>query len=111
MNIIQAMHSSRIFRPLFKDPKTWRAWEVYLLALFGLGLETAEDRELFKSCAGLDEPPREGVRESFVICGRRSGKSFISAIIASYLAAFKDWKSHLSAGERGWIFVVAVDKQ
>ncbi len=110
MNIIDALARKDLFAPLFKDLATWRVWTVYLRGLFGLGIEDPKDKRTFKDATGLKIPPREKVRESFVICGRRSGKSYISAIIASYLAAFKDWKPYLSPGERGWIFVVANDK-
>jgi hypothetical protein len=110
MNIIQAIHSPKVFRPLFRDLGSWHAWEVYLRGLFGLGIESPDDLELFRSCTGLEAPASEGVRESFVIAGRRSGKSYMSAVIASFLAAFKDWRPFLSPGERGWIFIIAVDK-
>lgn len=110
MNIIDALHRKEIFRPLFKDLATWSAWFVYLRGLFGLEIEDAADRKLWKACTGLAKPAGK-VRESFVICGRRSGKSYMSAVIASFLAAFRDWKPYLSPGEKGWIFVVANDKQ
>ena len=56
------------------------------------------------------KPPGKQVKESFVICGRRSGKSFMSAIVAVYLACFKDWSPFLSTGEVGHVFIVAVDR-
>jgi len=111
MDIIDALHSKTVFGPLFKKRETWAAWEVYLRALFGLGLKDAAGLDLFKACTGLEAAPSGKVRESFVICGRRSGKSYISAVIAAYLAAFKDWRPYLSPGERGWIFIIANDKQ
>jgi len=110
MNIIDAWHRKDIFRPLFKDLSTWHAWEVFLHGLFGLPIESAEDLALFKDCTGLEGTPGEKIRESYVIAGRRSGKSYTSALIAVFLACFKDWKPYLSAGERGWIFIIAVDK-
>ena len=110
MNIIQAIQSSLVFRPLFRDLQTWHSWEVYLRALFGLDIEKGKDLELFRACTGLKSPSGKAAHESFVICGRRSGKSFTCALIASYLAAFKDWSPFLSPGERGWIFIIAVDK-
>lgn len=110
MNIIDAIHSDNIFRPLFKDPETWRAWEVYLKALFSLPIEEKKDRQLLKRCTNLRSSPERKIKESFVICGRRSGKSYISAIISAYLAAFKDWAPFLSPGEKGWIFIIANDK-
>jgi hypothetical protein len=109
VNIIEAIEDQGLLRRAFKDLSTWRAWMIYLKALFGLPMD-AEDMKLFSECTGLTEAPGERVRESFVIAGRRSGKSFISAIIAVYLACFKDWTRYLSAGERGYIFIVAVDK-
>lgn len=111
MNIIDAIHSEKIFKPLFKDIETWRLWEVYLKALFGLPIEDKKDRKLLKDCTGLkSHRPWTRTRESFVICGRRSGKSYISAIIAVFLAVFKDWGGFLSPGEKGWIFIIANDK-
>lgn len=110
MNILDALHRKEVFRPLFKDLETWAAWEVYLRALFGLGFEGAKDRKLFRECTGLSKAPATAARESFVICGRRSGKSYMSAVIAAFLAAFKDWRPFLGPGEKGWIFVVANDK-
>jgi hypothetical protein len=110
VTIIDGIQSSKVFRPLFKDLSTWRPWVVFLKVLFGLSIEAPEDRELVKTCTGLIEPPKERVRECAAICGRRSGKSFISAVIAVFMACFKDWTPYLSPGERAMIFIVAVDK-
>lgn len=110
MNIIDALHSREVFTPLFQDLGTWHSWEVYLRALFGLPISDEKDLALIRDCTGLDYSSGEKVRESFVIAGRRSGKSFTSALIAAFLACFKDWKAYLSPGERGWIFIIAVDK-
>ncbi len=110
MNVIDAWYRKDIFRPLFKNPSTWHAWEVYLRGLFGLPIEGAEDLALFKDCTGFEYTPGEKVRESFVIAGRRSGKSYTSALIAVFLACFKDWTAYLSPGEKGWVFIIAVDK-
>jgi hypothetical protein len=111
MTIIDALNSADIFRPLFKNPETWRAWQVYLSALFGLPVEGKEERKILRACTGLKSSSMDKkIKESFVICGRRSGKSYISAVISTYLAAFKDWKPFLSPGEKGWIFIIANDK-
>lgn len=109
ISILQAIRDRNLFGAMFKDPASWHAWVVYLAALFGLPIAAA-DMGLLTQCTGLTRAPVERARESFVICGRRSGKSFISSIIAVYLAAFKDWRPYLSPGERGWIFVIANDK-
>jgi hypothetical protein len=110
MNIIEAIQDPKLFGPAFKDLETWRPWLVFLRALFGLGIQESADLELLRKCTDLPMPPGEKVRECAAICGRRSGKSFISAVIAVFLACFKDWKPYLSPGERGWIFIIAVDK-
>lgn len=110
MNIIDALSDSRFFRLLFKDLSTWHAWQIYLKALFGIPLEGKKELEVFRKCTGLDRPPKERPGESFVICGRRSGKSFISSVIAVYLATFQDWRKVLGPGERGYIFIIAVNK-
>lgn len=101
MNNIHALHSPKIFRPLVRNPMTWHAWEIYLRGLFGLGIEHAKALKTLKTSTGLESLPAEQVRELFVICDRRSGKSFMSAVIASYLAAFNDWSGFLSPRERG----------
>jgi hypothetical protein len=110
MNIVQAVHDRHLFAPLFKEPSTWSAWEVYLRALFGLPIVDGKDRRLLRKCTGLKRPPIVPAKESFVIAGRRSGKSYISSLIAIFLACFKDWKSCLSRGEKGHIFIIATDR-
>ena len=54
MTIIDAIYSREISVPLFKDPRTWHAWEVYLRGLFGLLIANKKDLALFKECAGLE---------------------------------------------------------
>ncbi|MDP2928988.1 MAG: hypothetical protein Q8O01_02855, partial [Candidatus Omnitrophota bacterium] len=109
MTIIEAIESPALFRPFFKDLRTWENWLVYLRTLFGLPVESPSDRKLIFECTGLKNPPKD-VRESYVIAGRRSGKSYISSVIAVFLACFKDWTPYLSPGERGMIFILAVDR-
>jgi hypothetical protein len=111
MNIIDIIDDPRFFKPLFRDEQTWRAWRVFLKALFGIPITDESERELFRSCTGLEEPKNSPSREAYVIAGRRSGKSFMSSLIAVYLAAFKDWSPYLSPGEKGWIFIIANDKE
>ena len=48
--------------------------------------------------------------ESAVIVGRRGGKSRTLALIAVYLACFRDYELYLAAGEIATIGVLAVDK-
>ena len=43
--------------------------------------------------------------------GRRGGKSFILAVIAVFLACFKDWRPFLGPGEVGTIMIIAADRR
>jgi hypothetical protein len=38
VTIFDAMDNAELWRPWFKDLKTWSAWRVFLAALFGLPL-------------------------------------------------------------------------
>lgn len=110
MNIIDIIDDKRFFRPLFKDMSTWKAWRVFLKFLFGIPITDKDEKQIFRQCTGLKKQRKGPAKEAYVIAGRRSGKSFMSSIIAVYLAAFKDWKQYLNPGEKGWIFIIANDR-
>ena len=42
MNIVQADHDKNLFQPLYREPKTWRAWETFKKALFALPMTKAD---------------------------------------------------------------------
>src|SRR5918993_3019181 len=46
----------------------------------------------------------------YMVSGRRSGKSFISSLVVTYLACFSNYGKQLSAGERAVILVLAIDR-
>ena len=110
MTIIEAIEDKNLFRPLFKSLNTWRAWFVGLKAIFGL-LMTEEEQLLFKQLTGRDTAPDQQVQECWLVVGRRGGKSFIVALIAVFLATFKDYGSFLGPGERGTVMVIATDRK
>jgi len=111
MNIIEAIEDHRFFRPLFRDLRTWKSWFALLRALFGLPVDDAEEARLFASCTGLTVPACRQAKEAYIIAGRRSGKSFMASIIAVFLATFRNWEPYLSPGEKGWIFIMATDRE
>jgi len=108
--VLQACADPALFAKWFRDGASWRAWFTFLKVLFGLPLGEAE-LATFRSCTGRDEPPPGGVREAWLVCGRRSGKSFALALVAVFLAAFVEWGPFLAPGERGTIMVVAADRR
>ena len=110
MNIIEALDSPAIFAPLFKDPSTWSAWRVFLTSLFGLPMDD-EQLAIFRECTARDVAPTTPAREGWLIIGRRGGKSFTLALIACFLAAFKDWRPYLGPGERATIMIIAADRR
>jgi hypothetical protein len=109
MNILQAIGDPKVFAPFFRGD-TWGAWRVFLAALFALPL-SSEQLAVYQQHTGRSAPPAQPSHESWLVCGRRSGKSFILAVIAIFLAAFRDWRSYLQQGEVGTIMVVAADRR
>ena len=97
MNILKFFKSDLIKRCL-KDIRTWSAWIALLKALFGLKM-TKKEVALYTEYTGREERPQGAFRELFVVAGRRSGKSFISALVAVFLGLFFDYKFYLGPGE------------
>jgi hypothetical protein len=89
------------------DPETWGVWIAVLRAAFGLPLDPA-GLEAFGRVAGERNPPGQRVRELWVVAGRSSGKSRMSAALAVYAALFEGHK--LAAGERGTVLALAPTK-
>jgi hypothetical protein len=110
MNILRAMDDPAVFGPWFRGKDSWGAWRVFLAGLFALPLE-GEDLETFIRCTGRATLPEAPASEGWLVCGRRSGKSFMLSLIAVYLACFRDWRGHLAPGERATVMVVAADRR
>jgi hypothetical protein len=107
--LLKAMQDPSLFAPFFRDAATWQAWRTVLKVLFGTKL-TAPELALFQRATGRTQPFRGAIREAWLVCGRRSGKSFIAALIAVYLSAFRDYTASLAPGERGVVLVLAVNR-
>lgn len=110
MDIIELIHNEKAFKPLFRDLSTWKNWIVCLKAIFGLPMDRRE-MSRYRKFTGRKKRVIKAFREVFLIIGRRGGKSFISALIAVYLAVFKDWRTRLGPGERGYIMCIASDRK
>lgn len=109
MDILTAMHHDELFGPWFRGA-SWRAWEAYLAALFGLPMSD-EQLATYKECTGRTTAPTEPFSEAWLVCGRRAGKSRILALIAVYLSCFRRWTDHLAPGERGTVMIIAADRR
>jgi hypothetical protein len=108
--IIDLCHDERFFAEWFKNEESWRAWFAFLRVLFALPLD-ADDLEIFRQCTGQTAPNPNGYLEVSLLCGRRSGKSLILALIATYLACFKDYRKFLVKNERATIMVTSADRR
>jgi hypothetical protein len=109
LHILQAINDKKVFGPHFKGD-TWDAWFAFLAALFAQPM-TPEQLALYQQCTGRNTPPTTPCREAWLVCGRRSGKSFILACIAVFLACFHDWRPFLGPGELATIMVIARDRK
>ena len=110
MNIVQALDDPHVFGTVIKDHQSWAPWRAFLKALFGLPMDDAE-AELFRACTGRATLPSTMFAACWLICGRRAGKSFVLALIAVFLASFKDYTPYLARGERATLIIVAADRR
>jgi hypothetical protein len=110
MTIIEAIEDNALFRPLFRSLDTWQAWLTILRSIFALPM-TEEERVQFTALTGRATPPTEPVQEAWFVVGRRGGKSFIVALVAVFLACFKDYRPFLGPGEKGVVMVIATDRK
>jgi hypothetical protein len=109
MNILDALADPRVFGAFFRAG-TWDAWWVFLAALFGLPM-TDDQLAIYRRFTGRSMPPTAPLHEAWLVIGRRGGKSFVLAVIAVFLATFRDWRPFLGPGEVGTIMVIAADRR
>lgn len=109
MNIIGALDDRKLLGASIRKPETFAAWRVFLKGLFALPMTKAE-LEIYRAHTGRMEPPSAPHKEAWIVAGRRSGKSFISALIGVYLAAFRKYPE-LAPGEVGTVMLIAGDKK
>lgn len=110
LTILDAMDDEALFRDWFHDRGDWTAWQAFLAALFALPMNRKQ-RRIYESCTRRTVTPSEPFNESFLVVGRRGGKSQIMALCAVFLACFRDYSQHLAPGEVATIPLIAVDKK
>ncbi len=109
MNIRDATKDPFLFGPWLRG-ETWRAWFVFLSALFGLEM-TEQEADVFRKHTARSAMPRKPAREAWVVAGRRGGKSLIAALVAVFLACFRDYLGFLGPGEVATVMVMAADRK
>jgi hypothetical protein len=109
ITILEAIERPSLWAPWFRDPATWAPWRTFLAALFGLPMD-GQQLATYRECTGRTRAPVEPRTEAWLVCGRRAGKSFVMALVAAYLAAFRDYRPFLAPGERAMIRVMSQDR-
>ena len=111
MDIIRAFHDKNLLGAGIRDFSTFAAWEVALRAIFGLGFVDDNQRPIYQRCTHRTDDPAP-CREAVLLCGRRSGKSFMMGLIAVFLALFRfgGKKPYLQRREVLTIKVIAQDR-
>lgn len=107
-NILDCLRDPQIFKPHFPD-KSWRSWRIFLRALFGLSMGP-KAMAVFQRHTQRKSIP-SNCTEAWLVVGRRGGKSIIAALVAVYLACFKNYSRVLGPGERGTLMVIAADRR
>ncbi len=77
MNILDALGDPKVFGHAFRGD-TWRAWRVFLKALFALPMSD-DELAIYKQHTGRTAPPSAPNNEAWLVIGRRGGKSFALA--------------------------------
>lgn len=107
--ILELMEAPDWLGPWFQGG-SWKGWEAFLAALFGLPMDEAA-AALYRQHTGRETAPTQPTREGWVVAGVRAGKSRIAALIAVFLACFRDYTPHLAKGEDAVVMVLAGDRE
>ena len=108
MDILQALDDPHIFAPHFRG-SSWKPWKAALAAIFALPMDD-EALATYRACTGRSEAPTAPFQEAAFCVGRRGGKSRVLALIAVYLASFRDYRPHLAPGECATIVIMAANR-
>jgi hypothetical protein len=108
VDILEALDDALLFAPHFRGD-TWHHWRVFLKALFALPLDAAE-LVVYQQHTGRSDPPSRQQAEAALIVGRRGGKSRILALVAVYLATFRDYAPYLAPSEVGTVAIIAANR-
>ena len=103
MNIAEALEDRKLLgaSPAFADLSTWRPWQTFLRATYGLPLDD-EGVELFKRCTGRScyDPPPGGWPEVVNSTARQAGKT-VAALEEHVTATGEKYAPHEQDGAEG----------
>ena len=94
MTILDAMRDPQLFGPWFADRASWRPWETFLAALFGLPSDEDSAAALFSQHTGRTVPPTQpGTALQPAVCVHTG------CVLSAH--AFGE-PTHLAAGLTNW---------
>jgi hypothetical protein len=97
------------FIDLGLNTESWDAWKTILKGIFNIYM-TDEEKKIWKDLTDLNTRPQEAFQTVFITAGRRSGKSFIGALVSVYMA-LQDWSKYVRAGEPAEVVLIAGDRE
>ena len=103
------MQDQALFGPWFQG-KSWDAWKAFLAVVSGLPINKAA-LKIYRQHTRRTSAPELPAKEAWLVVSRRGGKSIIAALVAVFLACFRDYRGILAPGERGTIMVIAADRR
>jgi hypothetical protein len=109
LSILECLDDPELFAPLFKGD-SWTAWRAFLAALFALPMDDAA-LALYRHHTGRQTAPTTAFLEAALIVGRRGGKSRVVALVAVFLAVFRDYRDLLAPGEKATVAIIAADRR
>ena len=107
LSIVEALADHELFGRVFQPTTAWSAWRAFLAALFGLPMSD-DQVAIYRRHTGRQRPPEASAREAWVVVGRRGGKSRVAALVAVYLALFRDYEGILVPGEPGVLLITGL---
>jgi hypothetical protein len=110
ITLLEACEDRQLFGQWFRDKATWQAWFAFIAALFALPM-SPEQLAIYQRHTQRTALPALPITESYLICGRRAGKSFALALVAVFLACFRTYTDYLAPGERATIIIIAADRK
>ncbi len=108
-SILNVMVDADAFGPYFQGD-SWTAWRVVLAALFALPMDK-EQLAIYQRHTGRQTAPLTPFAEATLVVGRRGGKSRVLALVATFLATFRDYAPYLAPGEVATVAVIATDRK
>jgi hypothetical protein len=109
VNLLEALDDDQLFAPLFAG-SSWAPWRAFLKSLFALPFTDAE-LDLYRRHTERLTLPTKPFNEAALVIGRRGGKSRVLALVAVFLATFRDYAPYLAAGEVATVAVIAADRK